>query len=517
MKLTGVSDHSLKSNGEVAVPSSRINRVAQTGVSSGDVDTMKSKGVAAVSSSLIKPIGQTGGSSVIGSGIRGKHSVPSGAKGKSIVSDNIEDVIAFKDLTLGPHEGELRFRLIHFWEAWNSLTKVLIGIEMLLINEEETVIQGFIPYGRIETYLRHMKSGGIYRLNKFFGSASKANYSVAEASVTVSFSWNFVLSDLEDSTIHFPDDRFRIKGYKEFNAACDLRDYVGHIKLVNGQVPIDGLPLDEAGIAAFRRLCLWDKAASEFCEKFKASGGTARVILVTTLNPKRFGVLSLSSMTPSRVFLDGDVQETRDYLSWLDSNLEASPKVAWFECTATIDDVVQGSRWYYIGCGECHTKATKGATTLMCKKCGKHEIVGVAQYLASLSVYNNKDQAVFVVLGDAGEELTGKKTSELVESYYQANESVGAEHIVPVPQALVDTIGQTRKFIVKVSTHNLDAKTQTLTVTKVPPLESPEPEAKSGGGVDEEPVNEGEDHAAEPVKRVADGVESADAKRAKCG
>ncbi|KAL0696035.1 hypothetical protein Bca4012_063215 [Brassica carinata] len=225
---------------------------------------MKSKGVAAVSSSLIKPIGQTGGSSVIGSGIRGKHSVPSGAKGKSIVSDNIED----------------------------------------------------------------------------------------------------------------------------------------------------GLPLDEAGIAAFRRvdlhvqthddpvlkLCLWDKAASEFCEKFKASGGTARVILVTTLNPKRFGVLSLSSMTPSR-----------------------------------------------------------------------------------------------------------------------ANESVGAEHIVPVPQALVDTIGQTRKFIVKVSTHNLDAKTQTLTVTKVPPLESPEPEAKSGGGVDEEPVNEGEDHAAEPVKRVADGVESADAKRAKCG
>lgn len=27
-------------------------------------------------------------------------------------------------------------------------------------------------------------------------------------------------------------------------------------------------------------------------------------------------VLSLSSMTPSRVFLDNDVQETRDYLCW---------------------------------------------------------------------------------------------------------------------------------------------------------------------------------------------------------
>lgn len=82
---------------------------------------------------------------------------------------------------------------------------------------------------------------------------------------------------------------------------------------------------------------------------------------------------------------------------------------------------------------------------------------------------------------------------------------------------MVDTIGHTRKFIVKVSTHNLEGKTQTLTVTKVLPLEAPAPETKSGDGVDEEPVNEGEDHAAEPVKRVADGIESAVAKRNKCG
>ncbi|XP_013679878.1 uncharacterized protein LOC106384464 [Brassica napus] len=464
---------------------------------------MKSKGVAAVSSSPIKPIGKTGASSSLNIGVRGKASVSSGAKGKAIVSDNV---------------GEM---------------KVLIDLEMLLIDEEETVIQGFIPHGRIETYLRHMKVGATYRLNKFYGSKSKTIY------------------------------RFRIHGYKEFEAACDLRgdlyDYVGHIKPVNGQVPNDSLLLDEAEIAASRRvelhvqthddpvmkLYLWDKAAFEFCEKFKASGGTARVILVTTLNPKRFGgVISLSSMTPSRVFLDSDVQETRFYLSWLNSNLDvanrvnaevvtkpetatlgellsymkqASAKVAWFEYTATIDDVVHGSGWYYIGCGVCHTKATKGPTTLMCKKCGKSEIVGVAQYLSKLSVYDYNDQAVFVVLGDAGEELIGKKAAELVESYYQANDSVGEDHIVPVPQAMIDTIEQTQKFIVKVSNHNLTAKTQTLTVTKVLPLEAPEPEGNLGENVDEEPDNEREDHADESVKKGADGIESEGAKHAKSG
>ncbi|KAL0899331.1 hypothetical protein Bca101_083292 [Brassica carinata] len=195
--------------------------------------------------------------------------------------------------------------------------------------------------------------------------------------------------------------------------------------------------------------------------------------------------------SPSRVFLDSDVQETRFYLSWLNSNIDvanrvnaevvtkpetatlgelfshmnqASAKVAWFEFTATIDDVVHGSGWYYIGCGVCHTKTTKGPTTFMCKKCGKSEIVGVAQYLSKFSVYDHNDQAVFVVLGDAGEKLTGKKAAELVENYYQTR--VHCEGI------------------------------------------------KSQSDCQDQDFNCDKD---ESVKRGADGIESEGAKRAKCG
>ncbi|CAN7035129.1 unnamed protein product [Brassica oleracea var. botrytis] len=58
---------------------------------------------------------------------------------------------------------------------------------------------------------------------------------------------------------------------------------------------------------------------------------------------------------------------------------QETAKVAWFECTATIDDVLHGSPWYYISCGGCNTKATKGPTSLVCtnKKCAKSEVVGV--------------------------------------------------------------------------------------------------------------------------------------------
>ncbi|KAF2565707.1 hypothetical protein F2Q68_00025445 [Brassica cretica] len=436
----------------------------------GDFHSKKAKGEALVSSGLTKPSGKTGVSSGVSigvpnsknpsctktgvsSGVRGKAAVSSGAKGKAIVSAKAGEVMSFKDVKFGPHEGELRFRLIHFWEARNVVTKVLIGLGMLLIDQEETVIQGFIPAGRIDTYLPHMKTGGIYRLNK-------------------------------DSSVCFPEDHFQFHGYEEFDAACDLRgdlyDYVGHIKLVNGQ------------------------AASNFSEKFKASGGTASVILVTTLNPKRFGgALSLSSMTSTRVFLDSDVQATKDYLTWLNSNLvvankvdvdvvtktktvtigelfsymkQDATKVAWFEGIATIGDVVHGSGWYYIGCGVCHTKATKGSTTLMCKKCGKSDIVGVAQQVV-----------FFVLLGDAGQELTGKKASELVDSYFEANENVGDDHWVLVPQALINTIGQTRKFIVK------------------------------NGVAEDDPSTCFEESDGERVKRAAGNVETEDSKRAKCG
>ncbi|CAH8285543.1 unnamed protein product [Eruca vesicaria subsp. sativa] len=216
------------------------------------------------------------------------------------------------------------------------------------------------------------------------------------------------------------------------------------------------------------------------------------------------GIFSVSSLASSRVFFDNDVQPTRDYLTWCvlaaNENVANSinahvvtktemtsigdlfsymkkggAKIAYFECTATIDAVVHGSAWYYIACGSCKTKATKGPTSLMCKKCGKAEVARVEKYLASISVYDNSDQANFVLLGDAGRGLTGKEASELVQSYFEENEGTGDDHVVPVPQALTATIGQTRKFIVKVSDYNLTGKTQALTVTKVLPVEVPEP------------------------------------------
>ena len=78
-----------------------------------------------------------------------------------------------------------------------------------------------------------MRAGGIYRLNSFFGSNNKTLYRVAEPSFTITFSSTSVLSDLGDSSVCFPEDRFRFHGYEEFDAACDLRgDLYGKFSLL---------------------------------------------------------------------------------------------------------------------------------------------------------------------------------------------------------------------------------------------------------------------------------------------
>ncbi|CAN6846105.1 unnamed protein product [Brassica oleracea var. botrytis] len=399
-----------------------------------------------------------------------------------------DQVMLFRDVSLGPHEAEMRFRLIHLWEARNPNTKILIGQEMLLIDEE-------------------------------------------------------------------------VPQLREFRANCDskgdLYDFVGHMKLVNGQTITDHIVLDEADITEKRHLCvhvqsldgpvmklyLWDQAASDFCPKFKSYGGTPSVLLVTTVNPKHLGgTLAITSMSSSRVFMDSDVQPSKDYLEWLSSNAEIAnrvaaevvtkpeavtleelftyikqetSKVAWFECTATIDDVVSGSPWYYISCGGCNSKAFKGPTSLICnnKKCGKSEVTGVPQYLTKISVYDKSEQAAFVILGDAGKELSGKHDAELVATYYESNEGAGAEHCVPIPQALLDTIGQTRKFIVKVSDHNLSGKTQTITVTKILPLATTFPATSEESGASSGLGNSAGDRA----RKAAEILESGEAKRCKSG
>ncbi|CAN6994359.1 unnamed protein product [Brassica oleracea var. botrytis] len=325
--------------------------------------------------------------------------------GKSIVSSDYDDkVMFFKDVSLGHHESQLRFRLIHFLEAWNPLKKTLIVLEMLLIDEQGTAIQRFIFPGRIEKYLPEMN----FRFHSYEEFQANCDLKGDIYGIRTYYSRLLDFIDLL-STLNYLFGVILLTLL--MNNGIDV---VGHMKLVNGQSIVEASVLDEVEIAKARRLLI--HAARDFCKKFKSYEKTPTVLLVTTVNTKTLeGTLALTSMSSSHVFIDYDVQPTIDYFGWLGSNPDIAEQVnaevkslyaytlshdAFFECTTTIDDVVHGSAWYYIACSGCHTKVTKGPTSMICtnSKCGKVNVAGAAQYRSKISVYDNSDQAFLYYL-----------------------------------------------------------------------------------------------------------------------
>ncbi|CAN6893869.1 unnamed protein product [Brassica oleracea] len=412
---------------------------------------------------------------------------------------------------------------------------------MLMIDSEGTVAQGFIGLNRHNQYEKELKCGMIYTLTNYYASNTKVMYHVADQRMVICISHASELRKVEEDIEAILTERFRIHSFADFEANCDLRgdlhDVVGHLKLVDGhplhQCPVLCTKDDSASRKVMVHLqlkdgpvinvYLWDEVAENFRVKFDPCADTPTVLLVTTVNPKRLGAgkLCLSSMSSSRVFLDEEVDPTKEYLTWLTTNPGATSsvnpvevvkaetltiseiaafikrepaKVAYFDCIATIDDVKHGTEWYKIACKDCQTKLNRGPTTLLCPKCGNENATAVANYRVEMSVYDNEEQCTFIILGDAGKELTGRKATELIDTYAEVRMTIGscfnsidggdgAELEVPLPQCFIDAIGQTKKFRIKVSPYNFTSTRLSLTATKIvssavlppknPPLNTP--------------------------------------------
>ncbi|CDY14597.1 BnaC02g25160D [Brassica napus] len=332
------------------------------------------------------------------------------AKQTAILTGEASSPLLFRHVSPGPGDSTMQFRLIHHWEARKNVKGgpgILLGIEMLMIDKEGTLAQGFIGQNRRNQYEEKLERGRIYTLTNFYASNSKVMYHVADQKLVICISHASVLKKVEENIEGILTERFRIHSFSDFEANCDLRgdlhDVVGHLKLV------DGKPLHERPV-----LCTNDDstsrivtAAENFRLKFDASAATPTVLLVTTVNPKRLArKLCLSSMSSSRVFLDEEVDPTKEYLTWLTTNPSATSavnpvevvkaetltiseiaafiksqpaKIAYFDCIATIDDVKLGSEWYYIACKDCQTKLNRGPTTLICPKCDNENASAIAK------------------------------------------------------------------------------------------------------------------------------------------
>ncbi|KAL0887183.1 hypothetical protein Bca101_011166 [Brassica carinata] len=218
---------------------------------------------------------------------------------------------------------------------------------------------------------------------------------------------------------------------EEFEANCDakgdLYDVVGHMKLVNGQSMIGKPTIEVSEVATSRRMVgtcnevvSWDNAAIEFCQKFRAFESPPSVVLVTTVNPKRLGgTLALSSMSSSRVLV-----------SHPDVVNQVNAEVVTKRETATIGEIFaymkrESAKPAFLN---ARPQSTTSCMTL-------HGTTSDA--VAARLRQPESEEAVFVLLGDLGPELSGKPVAELVRNYFETRKL----ELMCLFEALLSTVG----------------------------------------------------------------------------
>ncbi|KAG2281053.1 hypothetical protein Bca4012_049512 [Brassica carinata] len=134
--------------------------------------------------------------------------------------------LLFRHVSPGPGDSTLQFRRIHFWEARKNVKEgpdILLGIEMLMIDAEGTLAQGFIGQIRRNQYEEDLLCGSIYTLTNFYASNSKVMYHVADQRLVICISHASALSKVEEDIEGILTERFRVHSFSDFETNCDLR------------------------------------------------------------------------------------------------------------------------------------------------------------------------------------------------------------------------------------------------------------------------------------------------------
>ncbi|XP_019097325.1 PREDICTED: uncharacterized protein LOC104772691 isoform X2 [Camelina sativa] len=233
------------------------------------------------------------------------------------------------------------------------------------------------------------------------------------------------------------------------------------------------------------RIYLWDIIAANFRTRWNASELKPNVLLLTTANAKFLGgAVTLSSTSASRVFFDADIAETSEFITWLSEQDPAfgssSTAVAKVE-TLTINElnefiekeipqILGESGWNYVSCTYCNTMLEESDTTLICTTCNKPNKVGMLRYRFEVLVSDaNNDVATFVIFDREGLHFLGRRAAEVFSLEFPEGDDSddSGKFSKKTPQCILDIVGRSCKFQVKLTEYNFRATRQTFTVNRI--------------------------------------------------
>ncbi|CAN6901966.1 unnamed protein product [Brassica oleracea] len=263
----------------------------------------------------------------------------------------------------------------------------LMSVEMLLVDEHSTLIQGSVPAAIQLTFRGRLSEGSVYTLSGFDVTRSNPKFRLSDGPVSIRFNEGTAFEKLATTTRKIPTEHFRFRPYDQI------------LELANTGKQLPACYANFTPRRGCKCLCKYDSLALAFHGKFDGYGKEPRIVLVTSINPKIVsGNLYLNGTSATRVFFDCETTVGAEALNRLPGGgtdqgesstkmvhaqkiepltiaelnnfvLTGDPQIIEFLCTAKVTGVQEDEGWCYIGCSVCSTKLTRQESSFTCVPC----------------------------------------------------------------------------------------------------------------------------------------------------
>ncbi|KAL0730706.1 hypothetical protein Bca4012_026800 [Brassica carinata] len=409
------------------------------------------------------------------------------------------------DLRAGRCSNTAEIRLLRLWEARNINKRgELMSVEMLLIDESNTLVQGSLPAGFQSQFRERLIEGSVYTLSGFDVTRSNPKFRLTDGPVSIRFNEGTAVEELASTARTIPTEHFRFRTHKQIlelaNSGRQLPDVIGELRAIRSTIT-DRIPGAQRVMLTLRvdgdvNVCvsLFDSLALAFHTKLDGYGREPKIVIVTGINPKVvLGKLYLNGTSASRIFFDSDTLVGKDRLDRLPGGgrdeaessskvvhaqkiepltidelnqfvLSAEPQIIEFLCTAKVTEILLGDGWSYIGCSLCSKKLIREETSFTCPSCNETNAVAEPKYRVVLSVSDPTGTASFVGFDKEVAKLTQVLASEAAQI---VGIGVDARVDTCLPRALADIVGNSYIFQLKLTDFNFTANHQTFTISRI--------------------------------------------------
>ncbi|KAL0733358.1 hypothetical protein Bca4012_009568 [Brassica carinata] len=308
-------------------------------------------------------------------------------------------------------------RLLRLWEARNiNRGGELMSLEMLLIDESDTLVQGCVPAVLQRILRERLTEGSVYTLSGFDVTRSNPKFRLTDGPVSIRFNEGTAVEKLATTARTIPTEHFRFRTHQQIlelaKSGRQLPDVIGELRAIRSTIT-DMIPGAQRVMLTLRVDRLPGGGRDE-------AGSSSKVVHAQ----------KIESLT---------IDELNQFV------ISAEPQIIEFLCTARVTEIQLGDVWSYIGCSLCSKKLIREETSFTCPSCNETQCSGRTQVsvVAKLTQVIASEAAQIVGIG------------------------VNAQVDTALPRSLADIVGNSYTFQLKLTDFNFTANHQTFTISRI--------------------------------------------------